>query len=130
MGMYTELHYNVRLREDTPSNVIGTLQAMVGGTDQKSAPFDHPLFKSDGSRWGWMLKGDSYYFDADTRSTLRFDDIVGQYYLCVRCNIKNYSREIQNFCDWLDPYVDANTGDFLGFSRYEESEDPDIIRKK
>ena len=127
MGMYTELHYNVELRKDVPAQVIAALEYMLDHC-KPEARCDHPLFKTD--RWSVMLSMDSCYFAAETHSTLRFDDISDQYYLCVRSNLKNYDSEIEKFIDWMDPYVDAFDGDFLGFHRYEESEDPVIIRKR
>lgn len=126
MGMYTELHYNVELRKDVPAEVIATLNYMLD-KDSPEAKCDHPLFMT--RRWPVMLRMDSYSFNADTHSTLRFDEIAGQYILCIRCNLKNYDNEIEKFVDWINPYVDAFAGDFLGFSRYEEFEDPEIIRK-
>lgn len=128
MGMYTELHYNVQLRKDTPADVIETLRYMVGDyPGQEIDPPNHALFES--SRWSHMLQQDSYYFDADTHSTMRWDNIAQRWYLCVRCNLKNYGSEIEHFIDWLDPYVCGQVGKFLGFHRYEESEEPVIIRK-
>lgn len=126
MGMYTELHYNVELRGDTPPEVINTPSAMIHGSDLDTTP-NHALFRS--GRWKIMLLSDSYYFAADTHSTLRHDDVSGTYYLCVRCNLKNYDGEIEKFIDWINPWVRATEGDFLGFSRYEETEEPTIIRK-
>lgn len=76
-----------------------------------------------------MLRCDSYYFDADTHSTLRFDDISDSYYLCIRTNLKNYGQEIRHFVDWIMPYLDKFEGEFLGFSRYEETEEPTLIYK-
>ena len=70
---------------------------------------------------------DSYYFDADTHSTLRFDDISDSYRLCIRCNLKNYSDEIQKFIDWIIPFLDKYEGEFLGFYRYEETEVPTLV---
>ena len=130
MGMYTELHYNAELIKDCPAQVIDALRWMLESAHDDEPPKlpDHPLFKM--GRACFMLRCDSYYFAADTHSTLRFDDIGKQYVLCIRCNLKNYEGEIQAFCDWIDPYVDAFEGDFLGFSRYEESETPDLIRKR
>jgi hypothetical protein len=124
MGMYTELHYNVELRKDVPPEVIAALQYMLC-SNVPEAKCDHPLFQTD--RWQVMLRMSSAYFPARTHSEL-FEE-YGQWHLGVRCNLKNYTGEIEKFIDWLDPYVDAFEGDFLGFSRYEESEDPTIIRK-
>jgi hypothetical protein len=73
---------------------------------------------------------DSYYFAADTHSTLRYDAIAEAWFICIRCNFKNYCGELRKFCEWIDPYVSANEGEFLGFSRYEESELPDLIFKQ
>jgi len=131
MGMYTEFHFNAILRKDIPQKIINLLKDMIYHDreyEEINIPL-HPLF-TNSQRWYGMLTCDSYYFAADTVSTLRFDDIAEQYFLCIRCNLKNYSNEIENFVDWIDPYLSHDSGDFLGFSRYEESEDPEIIRKK
>lgn len=128
MGMYTELHYNVELVRDVPESVLEILRYMLNESAKQPATPDHPLFEK--GRWEHMLLCDSYYFAADTHSTLRFDKIANQWFLCIRCNLKNYGDEIEKFIDWIDPYVDAQPGNFLGFSRYEATEDPDLIRKK
>lgn len=127
MGMYTELHFNVELKEDTPAEVIELLGKMVKGevSPHLNKLPSHPLFAA--ARWQWMLRSDSYYFNADTNSTLRFDKIPNAYYLCIRCNVKNYDNEIEKFVDWIKPYVNAYEGDFLGFSRYKETEEPTLI---
>jgi len=130
MGMYTELHFNTELKEDTPKEVIDILKYMVSDNPPDKPPKlpKHELFETP--RWEIMLRCDSYYFDADTHSTLRFDDIGGSHYLCIRTNLKNYDSEIEKFIDWIDPYSDSYIGDFMGFYRYEETEDPTIIKKK
>lgn len=129
MGMYTELHFNSALKEDTPADVLDVLRYMVGlhGTLVALLP-EHQLFQTE--RWKYMLRGDSYYFDADTHSTLRYDDIANQHFLCIRCNLKNYSDEIEKFIDWIMPHLDKFPGEFLGFYRYEESEEPTLIYQK
>jgi hypothetical protein len=131
MGTYTEFHFNVRLCEDTPKRIINLLKDMIyGDREYKEIKTpSHPLF-TNSQRWYGMLTCDSYYFAADTISTLRFDDLAKQYFLCIRCNLKNYDDEIENFIDWIDPYVEAKSRSFLGFSRPENSEEPIIIRKK
>jgi len=127
MGMYTEIHFNAELRKDTPADVLAVLHFMLGdeGAGEPEKMPEHPLFGD--TRWRFMLRCDSYYFDADTHSTLRFDDIAGAHYLCIRSNVKNYSGEIDLFVDWITPYLDKHEGDFLGFKRYEEDEWPTLI---
>ena len=128
MGMYTALHFNSELNVDKDSMVADILKYMVGETEEMPEMLpDHPLFKTE--RWGFMLRCDSYYFDEDTISTLRWDKISESYYLCIRCNLKNYDDEIEKFINWIMPYLDVfkQTGDFLGFYRYEEDEQPTLI---
>lgn len=128
MGMYTELHYNVELKKDLPKNVANLLKYMVGDLEDEPKKLPkHPLFKTE--RWRFMLRMDSYYFDADTHSTLRYDEIAERYYLCIRTNLKNYDSEIEQFIDWVEPYLGAyiDRGEFLGFYRYEEDNEPTHI---
>lgn len=127
MGMYTELHFNSELKKNTPENVLNTLKYMISGEEsiKPTALPDHDLFETE--RWEVLFLMDSYYFDADTHCTLRHDTISDTYYLCVRSNLKNYGSEIEKFIDWIMPYLDKFEGDFLGFYRYEESEQPTLI---
>lgn len=124
MGMYTELNIGVAFKKDTPNNVINILKYMLSEdeTVQYELP-DHPLFRT--ARWSIMLVCDSYYFDGQTDSSLRYDDISEQYYLNVRCNLKDYDDEIKKFMDFIQPYLD--TRGFLGYTRYEEDDDPTLI---
>ncbi|KKM69332.1 hypothetical protein LCGC14_1451780 [marine sediment metagenome] len=126
MGMYTELHFNSELKLNTPDDIISILKNMVGDMDEIPAPLpNHPLFST--GRWRFMLRSDSYYFAADTHSTLRFDEIAGSWFLCIRTNLKNYGGEIEKFVSWIMPYLNKSNGDFLGFERYEETETPTLI---
>lgn len=126
MGMYTEFHFNVKLKKETPGEVIEALQYMAGGNVQDWRPnIDHPLFKTE--RWDWMFNSNSYYFNMTPNSTFRWDEIAKRYYLSIRCNFKNYDDEIALFLDWITPHLDAEPGEFLGFSRYEEAREPTLI---
>lgn len=128
MGMYTELRMAARIIEDAPPHVIEILEYMLTPDNDGNPPFkkpDHPFFQTD--RWYFMLRCDSYYFDADTNSHLNYDEILKQYVLTIQCNLKNYDGEINKFIDWLTPYIDASKGDFLGHKRYEESEHPTLL---
>lgn len=125
MGMYTELVLGVKIKADP--NVIGILNYMLSNTDKnEDCDYSHPFFKT--LRWDWMLCSDSYCFDGQTDSELIIDRLVEDspmYFLNVRCNLKNYRDEIQLFLDWLAPYIE--TRGFIGYTRYEEDEDPTLI---
>lgn len=127
MGMYTEIHFNSELKQNLPEDVVNILQYMIDSKNEPVLP-DHEFFMCD--RWRSLFRMDSYYFDADTHSTLRFDEISHAYYLCVRANLKNYDSEIEKFLDWITPYLAKDEGEFLGFYRYEENEQPILIYAK
>lgn len=122
MGMYTELNIGVNLRSDTPENIIDILKHMLED-DEDVCTTDHPLFETE--RWRFMLRCDSYYFDGHTDSSMVKDNISGEYELNVRCNIKNYDDEIEQFLDFIQPYLESDG--FLGYKRYEEFDDPTLI---
>lgn len=124
MGMYTEFHFNVQLKKDVSEQVVNVLNKMLGEDVDVSLP-EHELFITP--RWEIMLRCDSYYFDAQTHSALIKDKFSEGLYLCIRCNLKNYDSEIEKFVDWIKPHIDGYEGKFLGFSRYEETEEPTLI---
>lgn len=124
MGMYTEFHFNAELRRDTPPEVLSVLRYMIGKGEKPEVLPGHRLFTL---AWPVVLSGDSYYFDADTHSTLRYDKLAEAHFLCIRSNLKNYGGEIAAFVDWITPYIAKAPGEFLGFSRYEETEQPNLI---
>lgn len=129
MGMYTELNIAVRLK--LSDNALKILEFMAGQSENEDFEKpDHPLFDSETARWKYMLCCDSAYFDHTASSSLVND----RYYaeedtlervLNVRCDLKNYNDEIENFLDWIYPY--SETGGFIGYMRYEEDEDPTLI---
>ena len=127
MGMYTELVFACELKKEVPGEVIELLEFMVGKTNIEPMTPNHPLFGN--TRWRMMLKSDSYYFDGDTHSTIRFDKISQSHYLTIRCNLKNYDSEIELFLDWIKQYVDLieDYPEFKGYYLYEEAEKPTLI---
>lgn len=126
MGMYTEFDFNSDLKSDTPEEVINILKWMVTRDDNEPPTPDHPFFQCD--RWQCLFTMDSFYFDANTKASFEPRVWRDGWVLNVRSNLKNYDSEIENFIDWIMPYLDKYEGDFLGFYRYEESEDPMIIK--
>jgi hypothetical protein len=124
MGMYTEFHFNSRLKQGTPDSIIKILKYLNDHSIIIELP-NHEFFNS--YRWMWLFQSDSYYFDGDTYCTIRYDKIAKAYFLNIKTNIKNYEQEITKFIDFIYPYLDKIEGEFLGFYRYEETEDPTLI---
>lgn len=127
--MYTALHFNAELNLNTPAHVLATLRFMLDETDGRPPPRvldSHPLFSTD--RWEHMFRSDSAYFMARTTAALFAE--YGAWFINVTCNLKNYCNEIEKFLDWIDPYVEAEPGTFLGYSLYEEDTTPRLHFKK
>jgi hypothetical protein len=128
MGMYTELVFACELKKCTPKKIISVLEYMTGKNKEEPLILpEHDLFGE--TRWRFMLQSDSYYFDGDTHSTIRFDKISKSYYLTIRCNVKNYNDEIELFLKWIKPYVEVieDYPEFKGYYMYEEEEKPNLI---
>jgi hypothetical protein len=126
MGMYTELNCAFSLSKDTPPQIVEVLLYMTGQSPTEPAELPpHPLFGD--TRWDGMLTSSSAYFDGEPHSTVRLDEIDGQHRVTIRSNFKNYDDEITKFIDWITPYIDALPGDFIGYSRYEDTEIPTLL---
>lgn len=126
MGMYTELNLGVALRPDTPDEILDLIHHMVCLYDECDPDIkipDHPLFLSP--RWRYMLHSDSYSFEFHAESSMKYDRIRNGYTLNIRCSFKNYDNEIENFLDFIQPYLDE--AGYMGYMRYEEYEDPTLI---
>lgn len=126
--MYTELIFGASLKSDTPNEVIEALKYMLGETEEK--PKDFPL--PDG-RCEWLFQGGSYYFGVSSPvNKLFFDEVTKNYTLSTRSNIKNYESEIEEFLNWIEPYIEFGSGnkDMYAIVIYEDEEEPTIYYKK
>jgi hypothetical protein len=124
MGMYTEIYVNVNLKKETPDDVIKVLKAMCRMLpDQECSEvlIDYP------DRWSCLFSNMSYYTPSTNCSFLEFDGITQRWSLLGKGDIKNYEGEIEKFFEWIIPYVDGYSEDFIGYSRYEECLKPTLI---
>jgi hypothetical protein len=120
MGMYTELIFGARLKENTPNEVIETLKFMIGETEVKPEGFPFP----DG-RCEWLFQGGSYYFAVHKAvSKMYYDDIAKAWTVSTRSNIKNYEGEIEQFLEWIKPHIDSGSGnrEMYAVVTYEDGE--------
>lgn len=123
MGMYTEINVCFDLYRDTSKEVIDILHSLIDRTDKPDVLPGHKFFKCD--RWYMVACCDSYYFDGSTNSKMIFDAISKTWKVNIRANLKNYDSEIEHFLDWLVPYIE--TEGFIGYTRYEEYENPTLV---
>lgn len=121
--MYTEINVCFDLYSDTSKEVIDILHSLIDRTDKPDVLTGHKFFKCD--RWYMVACCDSYYFDGSTNSKMIFDAISKTWKVNIRANLKNYNSEIEHFLDWLVPYI--KTEGFIGYTRYEEYENPILV---
>ena len=127
MGMYTELIFGASLKPDTPELVIDSLKYMME-TGPKPVGF---LFSEiDGfSHYDWLFQRSSYLFGVcKPVSKMWFDNIGKNWRLSVRCNIKNYNKEIEQFLNWIEPHIESGSGNrnMYAIVIYEEQNEPTI----
>lgn len=121
MGMYTEIYVNADLKKDTPAEVIDILKAMCRKLEPEVA---EEVLKGYPDRWHLLFNNGSYYTPFTYCRYLEYDDISKQWSLLGKGDIKNYGGEIQKFFNWIMPYIDGREGDFIGYDRHEDSQEP------
>jgi len=131
MGMYTELVLKCQIKDDLPADVRSVLKYLFKGGDKPLAVLpDHEFFKCP--RWDFIGQGSSFYHHPAALSdywTGHGDDDNRGGYLFSRSDLKNYDNEIEKFIDWLRPYIDENDEQCIGWSWYEEEDQPTLLFK-
>ncbi|AGF89304.1 hypothetical protein SP069_00185 [Salmonella phage SP069] len=128
MGMYTELVLKCSLKEDVPDDVVTVVSYLFcNGTDEPKQLPDHKFFSL--SRWQHIGKSCSFYHHPEIINSCPVYDYTDSRYIFSRSDIKNYDGEIEAFIDWFKPYVDAEEGQCIGWSWYEEDLQPTLIIK-
>ncbi len=105
MGTYTELIFEGKIKKAQYDKISGMLEFYFGNGEEPGKLPLHPLFL-DGCWWMDIGHLCSYYHPyPSVIRKLKYDDIIEGYILFLRCDIKNYHEEIENFIDWLIPYM-------------------------
>lgn len=110
MGDYTELVMGFSLKPETEKEIIELLK-----------------YKLEND-----LKKHSEYFGVNkSHNVIRYDELFNQYIVLIRCSLKNYGHQIQDFIEWIMPHVNRGSGenDLLGYYMHEEDEIPTMIYK-
>lgn len=80
---------------------------------------DHPFFRC--TRWDAIGSGWSFYHAPFSLSKME------KGYIFSRSDIKNYDDEIRHFLDWLRPYIAPVVGRCIGWTWYEEADQPTLL---
>ena len=122
--MYTEIIFGAALKEDAPDQVVNALKYIIGEIEDK--PEDFPLPKG---RCDWIFQCGSYYFGVNNAlSKMWLDKISKRWVISARSSIKNYENEIEEFLEWIKPYIEQGSGerDMYAIVTYEEDSEPTI----
>ncbi len=150
MGMYTEFIFSCTLTKDTPKVCVDALDMVINGEDkkkkyenpqtweeeiynrrfiEKTTPNDEIQKFIDKYDFYRLFRSSSYYFGgANPISRFYYDNIDNEYHISTRANLKNYSHQIQNFIEYIRPYVSYGSGplNIFAYVQYEEDEFPTI----
>ncbi len=110
MGMYTEMYLKCELKEDVPIDIIHTLLYMTNPEEFPS--FENNVVFQTSSGRNPILGGSAYFDEYIRRFT--YDNSI--WFFEVQGNIKNYENEIEQFLDWIKPYIEKGIATKL----YEE----------
>ncbi len=122
MGEYTEIIIKAEVKADLPQEVEAVLQFLFNGEEKPLVSIDHPFFKCD--RWAFIGRCSSYYHIP--WSTSKYEEE----YIFSRSDLKDYDNEIDQFFAWIDPYLDEEQGQCVGWSWYEEESAPTLQFKR
>lgn len=122
MGHYTIFKTKLlKLRKDTPDEVISFLNDAINNHTFDFTP-NHVLFAC--SRYYnifWSSPEISYLDEIGIKNKTFFrKNKNGIYELFIHCELKNYEEEIENFIDWIRPYIAGHKqNEFIGFIVYD-----------
>jgi hypothetical protein len=119
MGSYTQLAFGAKLKSSTPSEVIEFLQA--DNKEQKELRIKYEFLNivqicdSCDNDVSWYQKIWFDYIWQDKESNC--------YYVITDCSIKNYNDEIEEFLEWIKPYIDYGV---ISDKEYKIRENPKL----
>jgi hypothetical protein len=137
MGMYTELLLKCRIKMPEINSAEEKVIKLLFYKNYHSFNLDvnlilpsHDFFKCH--NWSAIGNCSSYYHHPDSINSLVMIPAIssGIARLFSRSDLKNYEDEIQLFLNWFMPFVDEKKGSIIGWTWYEEDEEPTLIRKE
>lgn len=134
MGMYTELVIKADIKPEKSQEVEFILNFLFNPNSENDIwdekmqikteivlP-DHLFFKCP--RWTGIGRSNSHY---PIPACCNFYDGL---YLFSRSDLKDYHDEITLFLDWINPFFSCDSGKFIGWKWYEESNEPEFLYVK
>ena len=122
MGMYTEFYFRANIKDGPVADWLER-QIIGGEWFEKGGYDDHEFFATP--RWDHVFRGGGAVYQESREAIFRRPQPCGPYdnQLVLSSSLKNYSGETDLFIQWIMPHLKMSTGDFLGYSLYEDSTD-------
>lgn len=122
MGYYYEFHIEVKLRKDTPQQIVDFLRSCIVDKERKETDLpDHSLFKLE--RWGSLFYRSAYY----DISPIFEKGSGGYYFLKLHGEINYGYKEIEAVVNWLSPHIPGHKKkQYIGWYKGESYEVPRI----
>ena len=129
MGYYTELHCKIRLRKDTPEDIISLLKKVLIDKDlglgEKTFFQNQDVFKPEVKdcffnceRW-YMLLDATNWDKSKKGGSLCHDN--GYWTVELDTEFKNYDDEIELFVKWISQYVvGRKKKQYIGWNQGED----------
>lgn len=132
MGDYTEFHFDIKLRKDTPSNVLEIFDMLINCEADSNyfriaeAAQTHDFFKC--KRW-WQM----FNRFADYKPPTYEYSFYGMK-LVINGEIKDRENEIEKFVDFISPFVrGSKKKQYIGWSKSDYANDRrywHVVREK
>jgi hypothetical protein len=129
MGMYTKFNVILPIKRNTPTIIKEIIIDIIDNGEEKincgelKKP-NHKFFNSD----YFAPHNNSFYFTGTSNTKIKYCSVINknnEFVLHIDCDFKNYDDNINNFLDFIAPYVKSNYEPrFLGYSLYEECINP------
>ena len=125
MGMYTEFLLKCNLKKNLPEDVVAVIKYLFAKGEMPEVLPDHRFFKYD--NWYAVGRGTSRHTPVRCLEYTYRKQITG---IFSRSEIKDYYSQIQEFLDWLSPYMNHTEGECIGWTWYCECNSPKLIHYK
>ena len=133
--MYTELIFEAELSKDTPKGLIDAFTTVSGkdtGIEVTSSKLEISNFieKFD---LNMLVNCCSAYFPAQhSFFNMYYNKYLNTYGIFIRSDLKNYEQQINEFLEFIKPYVVMGCGsnDIYAYVLYELDERPTIYSLK
>lgn len=147
--MHTEFIFGCKLSKDTPKECLDSLDYVINGEEGHSYirwnsktnkievdKYERTTLQEDIDafieKWDlWNLfKCSSYSFgSANPIGKFYLDGNYDNYHISTRADLKNYGGQIENFIEYIKPYVTQGSGcyhNIFAYVQYEEEEFPTL----